>query len=91
MRWALALTALLASSFPTTSSRASAAEVLPGLTYLSVVSEPGDWVGQGQTRTWLAVEAPFSVRREGGWVRVESALSLAFAAPDGVDLVPGTR
>ncbi|MBW3627035.1 MAG: thrombospondin type 3 repeat-containing protein, partial [Actinobacteria bacterium] len=64
-------------------------------TWLQVDSEPGDFIGGGVDYTGYAADGGFTTSRNRGFVSVsfnggtENSWSLEFAAPAGVELIPG--
>lgn len=74
------------------------AEVIPALTgFLTMSSDPGDFVGQGQSYSYSVPATTFSVQNSGNLVRVDTSVSgspadfwnLAFQAPAGQQLQAG--
>ncbi|HVF20853.1 MAG TPA: thrombospondin type 3 repeat-containing protein [Mycobacteriales bacterium] len=63
-------------------------------TWLHLRSDPGDWVGQGETTMWYPSDGVFTSRRPAGGVEIAydggtDRATLEFHAPDGRLLTPG--
>ena len=75
------------------------AEVVPATTgFLTMTSDPGDYVGQGASYSYSPPSTTFAVQNGGNLVRLDTSVpgspadfwNLAFQAPSGQPLQPGT-
>lgn len=65
-------------------------DITPSITYLTLRSEPGDYIGDGQTHTWQPADAPFMPKQGDRYVGLRIAgWAVDLHAPFGAALTPG--
>jgi hypothetical protein len=100
MGWKLGIvTAVVVACVIGYSAASASAEVIPATTgFLTMTSDPGDYVGQGTSYSYSVPATSFSVQNGGNLVRVDTSgpggpgdfWNLAFQAPAGQTLQVGT-